>query len=117
MNVICIAGNITKTPELRSTQGGKQVTSFTVAVNESKDKAEFINCVAWEKTAELIAQYCPKGSRISLSGRLQTRKHENDKGETKYYTEVIVNQFDFPPKGEKTEPKQEEFDDEIPGDF
>jgi len=98
MNVFCFSGNICKDIELRSTQSGKQVASFSIAINESKDKTEFINCVAWEKTAELINQYCAKGDRLSGSGRIQTRKWEDSNGQTKYATECVVSQFDFPPK-------------------
>lgn len=122
MNIFCFAGNITKTPETRSTQSGKSVVSFSVAINEGKDKTEFVNCIAWEKTGELIAQYCKKGDRLSGSGRLQTRKYDDSNGVTKYVTEVVVTQFDFPPKakGDPQDEAQEAFDpmadldDEIP---
>lgn len=120
MNVVCIAGNLTKTPELRTTQSnGKKVTSFTVAINEGKDKTEFVNCVAWEKTAEVVTDYCTKGSRVALTGRLQTRKYADKDGVEKYSTEVIVSQLDLPPRGEskpeKPEPRvKEELEDEIP---
>jgi len=99
MNVFCFAGNICKDIELRTTQSGKRVASFSVAINEGKDKTEFINCVAWEKTAELLKEYCSKGDRLSGTGRIQTRKWEDAQGQTKYATECIVMQFDFPPKG------------------
>ena len=115
MNVFCFAGNICKEIEVRSTQGGKKVASFSVAINEGKDKTEFINCVAWDKTAELLEQYCSKGDRLSGSGRIQTRKWEDKNGDTKYTTEVVVSQFDFPPKrtneGTKQAPKTNDFDD------
>lgn len=118
MNNVAIAGNLTKTPELRTTPAGKKVTSFTVAVNEGKDKTEFVNCVAWEKTAEVVAQYCQKGNRVALTGRLQTRKYADKNGVEKYTTEVIVNQFDLPPKteGASSAPptKEDTFDDEVP---
>lgn len=120
MNVVSISGNLTAKPELRSTQSGKQVASFTVAINEGKDKTEFVNCVAWEKTGELIAQYCEKGDRMACSGKLQTRKWEKD-GATRYSTEVIVNSFDFPPKrtdalngAESAPPVNDSPEDEIP---
>lgn len=99
MNVYCFAGNICKDIELRQTQSNKQVASFSVAINEGKDKTEFINVVAWEKTAELLGQYCKKGDRLSGTGRLQTRSYEDGNGVKKYVTEVVLNQFDFPPKG------------------
>jgi single-strand DNA-binding protein len=98
MNVVALSGNLTRDPESRSTQAGKNVCSFSLAINEGKDKTEFVNCVAWEKTAELIAQYCKKGDRIAATGRLQTRKWQDSEGKDRYATEVIVSQFDFPPK-------------------
>lgn len=97
MNVLAISGNLVKDPELRSTQGGKQVVGFTVAINEGKDKTEYIDCVAWEKTADLISKYCKKGDRMTCSGRIQTRSWEKD-GQKKYKTEAVIHQFDFPPK-------------------
>lgn len=100
MITVFINGNLTKDPETRSTQGGKTVVSFTVASNEGKDKTEFVNCTAWDKTGELIAQYCKKGDRMACVGRLQTRSWDDDKGNKRYATEVVVNQFDFPPKRE-----------------
>lgn len=121
MNIVCLAGNMTRNPEMRKTSSGKSVVSFSLAINEGRDKTEFVNCIAWEKTAELIESYVAKGDRLSLTGRLQTRKWDKD-GETRYATEVIVTQFDFPPKKSSDSPKaqsrpQENFDeleDEIP---
>lgn len=106
MNVLCIAGNLTRDPELRSTNTGKQVASFSIAINEGKDKTEFVNCVAWEKTAELINQYCKKGDRLSCNGKIATRSWEQD-GQKKYATEMIVHQFDFPPKGNQSNPQED----------
>lgn len=97
MNIFVFAGNVTKDVELKTTPAGKSVCSFSVAINEGKDKTTFVNCVAWEKTAELLSQYVQKGDRLSGSGRLDVRSYEKD-GEKKYVTEIVVNQFDFPPK-------------------
>ena len=98
MNVLCIAGNITKDLELRTTNSDKKVVSFGIAITEGKDKTEFVNCVAWEKTAELIARFCNKGDKISWSGKIQTRKWDDKDGNTRYATEMIVFQVDLPPK-------------------
>jgi len=120
MNVFCFAGNICKDIELRSTQSGKQVASFSVAINEGKDKTEYVNCVAWDKTAELIQQYCKKGDRLSGSGRIATRKWQDKNGQDRYSTECVITQFDFPPKGSAprqeapTDNTPEDLDDEIP---
>lgn len=103
MNLFCFNGNICKDITLRSTQSGKQVASFTVAINESKDQTEFVNMVAWGKTAELISQYCKKGDRLAGSGRIQTRKWQDNNGQDKYSTECVVDKFDFPPKSGNSE--------------
>lgn len=121
MNIFAFSGNVTKDIELKTTPAGKSVCSFSVAINEGKDKTTFINCVAWEKTAELISQYVQKGDRLSGSGRLDVRSYEKD-GEKKYVTEVVVNQFDFPPKRNDVAPTKESMaaahggaeDEEIP---
>jgi len=118
MNVYAFSGNICKDIELRSTNNGKKVASFSVAINEGKDKTEFINVVAWEKTAELLSQYCNKGDRLAGTGRLQTRKYDDSNGVTKYVTEVVLNQFDFPPKSQAAQSNdfqpEPNLDDEIP---
>lgn len=107
MLVVCFAGNVTKDPEKRTTQTGKDVVYFSVAINQGKDKTEFINCVAWEGTARLIEQYVSKGDRLSGSGTLQTRSWEDSQGNKRYTTEVIVREFDFPPK-RNSAPKQDD---------
>ncbi|NCC41390.1 MAG: single-stranded DNA-binding protein [Gammaproteobacteria bacterium] len=120
MNTFCFSGNVCKDIELRMTTSGKQVASFSIAINEGKDKTEFVNCVAWEKTAELLNQYVKKGDRLSGTGRIQTRKWEDQQGNTKYATECVVTQFDFPPKRNDGPTAQEPFrpademEDEIP---
>lgn len=119
MNVFCFAGNITKDIELRTTQSGKRVALFSIAINEGKDKTTFLNCVAWDKTGELLAEYCAKGDRLSGSGKIDVRKYDDKDGITKYVTEVIVNQFDFPPKKSsdgQSKPAQE-VDDDIAQDI
>lgn len=98
MNVFCFSGNITKDIDLRSTNTGKQVANFSIAINEGKDKTLFLNCVAWDKTGELISQYCKKGDRLSGSGKIDIRKWTDKEGKDQWTTEIIVNQFDFPPK-------------------
>lgn len=117
MNIAMLNGNLTRDPELKSTQNGKQVCSFSIAINEGKDKTEFVNCVAWEKTAELIGQVAKKGDRMCVSGRIQTRKWTDQQGQDRYATEVIVNQFDFPPKRSDQPAQQAQgsaFEDDIP---
>ena len=121
INNVTLSGNLTKDPELRKTNNDKEVVSFTLAINEGKDKVEFVNCVAWEKTAELIAAYSRKGQKLVVVGRLQTRSWEAE-GVTKYKTEAVVYRIDLPAKTEpefhSQEPQQapaaQPVDDEIP---
>lgn len=106
MNKVMLIGRLTKDPELRYTQGGTAVASFTIAVDRrfSKDKeADFINCVAWQKTAEFISQYFHKGSKIVVEGRLQTRSYDAEDGSRRFVTEVVVEQSEFGDSKAKSE--------------
>lgn len=94
MNNIVLIGRITKDPELKYTNNGKGNTRFTLAVQRNKDETDFINCVAWEKTAENIAEYFKKGSQIAVQGAIRTGSYEKD-GRTVYTTDVWVYKFDF----------------------
>ena len=94
MNNIILIGRITKDPELKYTNNGKGNTRFTLAVQRNKDEADFINCVAWEKTAETITEYFRKGSQIAIQGAIRTGSYEKD-GRTIYTTDVWVYKFDF----------------------
>ena len=94
MNNIVLIVRMTKDPELKYTSTGKGNTRFTLAVSRNKDEADFINCVAWEKTGETIAEYFRKGSQIGVQGRLSVRSYEQN-GENKWIAEVIVEKFDF----------------------
>lgn len=100
MNKVILIGNLTKEPELRTTAGGKSVTTFTVAVqrkfkNESGNfDADFINCIAWGKTAEFVSQYFKKGNKIATVGSIQTRTYDKD-GQKVYVTEVVVEEVHF----------------------
>lgn len=101
MNKIVLTGRLTANPECRYTANNTAVTSFTLAVdknfkNEDGNKeADFINIVAWNKKAELIHQYLKKGDRIGISGRLQVRKYQNERGENRYVTEVVADEVEF----------------------
>ena len=94
MNSIVLIGRMTKDPELKYTNNGKGNTRFTLAVQRNKDETDFINCVAWEKTAENIAEYFKKGSQIAVQGAIRTGSYEKD-GRTVYTTDVWVYKFDF----------------------
>lgn len=94
MNIAILIGRMTRDPELKYTSGGKAYTNFTLAVQKTKDEAEFIDCVAWEKTAENIAEYFRKGNRILIQGRLSVNNYEQNR-EKRKFTRVLVNTFEF----------------------
>lgn len=85
MNKAILLGRLTKAPEIKYTQSGKAVASFTLAIDRRKGangekQADFIACVAWEKTAETIGNYCAKGQQIAVEGRIQSRSYEAQDG-------------------------------------
>lgn len=93
VNRVVLVGRLTKDPILRKTQSGKSVTSFTVAINRrfsQSEQADFVNCVAWEKTADFLSQYARKGSLISLEGRIQSRSYDDKDGKRVYVQEVVA---------------------------
>ena len=104
MNVCTFIGRLGGEPEMRYTTSGKAVVSFSLAVNRDgkKDESDWINFVAWEKTAEVIAQYCHKGDLIGVTGNLQQRSWEKD-GQKRSVHEVKVNRIDFCGGGKKSE--------------
>lgn len=97
MNQICITGRLTRDPESRMTQSGKEVVNFCVAVNRvGKDAgADFINCVAFGKQAEVIGKYFIKGMKIDLSGRLQTGSYTDKNGNKVYTCDVVAERVEF----------------------
>lgn len=101
MNKILLMGRLTKDPELRYTQGGTAVASFTLAVNRSfanqngEREADFINCVAWQKAAEFVANYFKKGQQMVLEGRLQVRSYDDNNGQRRWVTEVVTEKVEF----------------------
>ena len=94
MNIAILMGRLTRDPELKYTTGGKAYANFTLAVQKTKDEAEFIDCVAWEKTAENIAEYFGKGNRILIKGRLSVNSYEQN-GEKRKFIRVLANTFEF----------------------
>lgn len=97
MNKVVLVGRLTKDPELRYAAGSDTaVCKFTLAVNRmKKDEADFINCVAFNKTAETIANYLVKGRKIAIAGRIQTNSYTSDDGTKRYTTDVVVETFEF----------------------
>lgn len=94
-NKSVLAGNLTKDVELRTTQNGTSVASFTLAINSKygdTERTDFIDCVAWSKVAELINQFVTKGNPLLVEGRLQNRSWEQD-GQKRSKVEVVVSDF------------------------
>ncbi len=102
INKVILIGRFVKDPELKYTQGGSSVTNFSIANNrsysqggEKKEIVSYFNCVAWGKPGELIAQYCKKGQRIAVEGRLQQRSWDDKEGNKRSTVEVVVENFQF----------------------
>lgn len=97
MNKFVGIGRLVADVELRSTNSGKSVCAFTVAINRrGKDAGtDWVDCVAWEKTAEFIAKHFSKGQQIAITGRLQTRSYEDKNGGKRKAVEVVVEEVDF----------------------
>ena len=97
MNHVTLMGRLTRDPELKYSQAGKAYCRFTVAVNRdfNKDEADFINCLAFGKTAETIAEWLGKGRRIALHGRIQIGNYENKNGDKVSTFEVVADRFEF----------------------
>ena len=98
MNKVILIGRLTKDPELRYAAGnGTAVCRFTVAINRQfkKDETDFINCVAFGKTGETIAQYITKGRQVAVTGSIRTGSYESNSGEKRYTADVIVETFEF----------------------
>lgn len=99
MNSVQLLGNLARDPEVRYTQSGRAVATFTVAAsntyvdsatNETKEQTAFINCVAWGKIGEAVGN-CKKGERLLVNGRIQTRSYDTQDGQKRYVTEVVAD--------------------------
>lgn len=109
MNCVSLIGRLTKDVDIRKTKSGTSVAGFILAVDKglSKQKrdeaeqtgrptADFISCQAWGVTADLLSQYCGKGSKIAVEGRIQTGSYQDkETGKTIYTTDVVVNRVEF----------------------
>ena len=102
MNKAILVGRLTKDPELKMTENTKrEVCQFTIAVNrpytndDGERKADFINCVVWDKLAENLSKYQKKGNQVAVEGRIQTRNYDDKDGKKVYVTEVFVSNVTF----------------------
>lgn len=129
-------GRLTKSPELKTTQGGLSVCSFTIAVDRGYQKgeereADFINVVAWRSSAEFLCKYFDKGDPVQIVGSLQTRTWDDAQGVKHFATEVVADTINFvegyrrqeqaipnpnfqPPNNEFDDDLSKEFDDDLP---
>ena len=102
INKVILIGRLVRDPELRHTPSGTAVTDFTLASNntysvsgEKKEEVSFIKCTAWSKAAEVIVQYCKKGQRIGVDGRLKQHSWDDQDGKKRSSVEVVVDNFQF----------------------
>lgn len=100
MNNVNLIGRITREHELRVTGTQQYVLNFTLAVNRrasrgEEPQADFIPCIAWNRTAEVLTKYTSKGSQIGITGRIGTRSYQNKEGKKVYLTEVIVDEVNL----------------------
>jgi len=97
MNKVILGGRLTDNPELKQTQSGIPVVSFSMAVKRrfSNDQTDFINIVAWRQTAEFINKYFTKGASICIVGSIQTRSWTDQHGQKRYATEVVADEALF----------------------
>ena len=113
MNACILIGRLTADPELRYTNSGVAVATFTLAVDRQKQKdkekeTDFINVVVWQKLGELCAQYLKKGRLAAVEGRLQIRQYENKDGQKVKVAEIVANQVQFLDKGDSAEKSQQQ---------
>lgn len=101
MNKVLLMGRLTKDPEVKKTQSNLSVCSFSIAVDRRfKDsngnkQADFINCVAWRTAADVIGNYFHKGSRILVTGSLQSRSYDDQAGNKRTVIEVLIEEVEF----------------------
>ncbi len=101
MNRIVLVGRLTRDPEIKYTSSGVAVANFSLAVDrpfrnaQGERDTDFINIVAWRKTAELCGQYLSKGRQVALEGMLQMRKYQTQQGENRTVYEVVADNVQF----------------------
>lgn len=97
LNVVAIMGRLVRDPELRQTQSGKNVASFTIACDRNRKEApaDFVPVTAWDKTAQFVCRYFRKGSLIAVDGRLQSRQYQDKAGNNRTAIEIVANNVNF----------------------
>lgn len=112
LNKVILMGRLTADPELRATANGTPVCAFTLAVNrrpnaDGQAQADFIEIVAWNKTAEFVSRYFAKGQQVAIAGRIQTRLWEDKQGNKRKSVEVVAEEVHFA-EGKKDRPAKAE---------
>ena len=116
MNRVVLTGRLARDPELRTTQSGVSVCTFTIAVDRRRKnasgerEADFLPCVAWRDSADFVKKYFAKGRRICVEGSVQARSYETADGDRRWVTEIIVDHAEFTdskPEGEQAAPPPE----------
>lgn len=107
MNIVCLVGRLTKSPELKQTASGIACCRFTVAVDrpyqkDTERKADFINCTAWRGAAGFVARNFAKGQSIQLTGSIRVSVWQAEDGSNRYTTDVLVDNVEFNGKKETT---------------
>ena len=126
VNKAVILGNVGEDPSIRYMPNGKAVANFTVATSESwkdqqgqkQERVEWHRCTAYDKLAEIIGEYVKKGSKLYLEGKLQTRKWQDQQGQDRYTTEIIVSEMQMldvkpqqgaqQPQGQQQQPQRQQ---------
>ena len=108
MNKVILIGNLTRDPELSTTNGGVSVCRFSLAVtrrfanSEGEREADFINIVVWRNQAENCAKFLKKGSKCAVVGRIQTSSYEKPEGAKRYTTDIVADEVEFITSGART---------------
>lgn len=104
MNKVFLIGNLTRDPEMRSTQSGVSVCNFSIAVNRrfrnaqtGQQETDFLNIVAWRQLAELCGRYLTKGSKVAVTGSIQTRTYEAQDGSKRSAFDIVADEVEFLP--------------------
>jgi single-strand DNA-binding protein len=117
VNRCFLLGHVGRDPEIKTTQGGMTIAEFSIAISERKkqgeewvDHTEWVNCVAFQRTAEIVRDYVHKGSQLHIEGKLQTQSWDDkDSGKKRYKTQVIINELSLlggPKDGASGQPAQ-----------
>lgn len=119
MNLVIVDGRLGRDPDTKFTGSGKQVTNFSIAVDDGygeKKVTTWLNIVAWNKTAEAVQKYVKKGSHVLIEGRIQVREWEDKTGGKKKAFEIVANRVQFLDKAKPTSEGEgsQEVDDDIP---